>query len=156
MKKLFAAAAAATVLIAGTASAQIVLPSAQVGSPYSASLTSPSGYITPAYATSVAPPGLAVGGSTLTGTPTTAGTYVFSVNVTGSAASTCMMPSPIPPYMLVPTPCFLPASTIQTYQMQVVAAPAAVPTMTEWAMILLGLMLAGCAAVMIQRRRRAA
>jgi len=28
--------------------------------------------------------------------------------------------------------------------------------MTEWAMILLGLMLAGVAAVMIQRRRRAA
>lgn len=32
-------------------------------------------------------------------------------------------------------------------------APAAVPTMTEWAMILLGLMLAGVAALTIQRRR---
>lgn len=36
------------------------------------------------------------------------------------------------------------------------AVPAAVPTMTEWAMILLGLILAGGAAVMIQRRRLAA
>lgn len=45
---------------------------------------------------------------------------------------------------------------MQTYQMQIVAAPAAVSTMTEWALILLGLMLAGCAAVMIQRRRMAA
>lgn len=32
-------------------------------------------------------------------------------------------------------------------------APTPVPTMTEWAMILLGVMLAGGAAVMIQRRR---
>ena len=40
--------------------------------------------------------------------------------------------------------------------MQFVAAPAAVPTLTEWAMILLGLMLAGVAALAIQRRRRAA
>lgn len=35
----------------------------------------------------------------------------------------------------------------------VAPAPVAVPTMTEWAMILLGLMLAGVAAVTIQRRR---
>lgn len=35
----------------------------------------------------------------------------------------------------------------------VVAAPAAVPTMSEWAMILLGLMLAGGAALYIQRRQ---
>ncbi len=34
-----------------------------------------------------------------------------------------------------------------------VAAPAAVPTLSEWAMILFGLMLAGSAAVYIQRRR---
>ena len=34
-----------------------------------------------------------------------------------------------------------------------VAGAAAVPTMTEWAMILLGLMLAGGAVVLIQRRR---
>lgn len=33
------------------------------------------------------------------------------------------------------------------------SAPAAVPTMTEWAMILLGLILASGAAVIIQRRR---
>lgn len=36
-----------------------------------------------------------------------------------------------------------------------VPAPASVPTMTEWAMILLAVMLAGSAAVMIQRRRTA-
>ncbi|MFC5343823.1 IPTL-CTERM sorting domain-containing protein [Brevundimonas staleyi] len=38
-----------------------------------------------------------------------------------------------------------------TYQNTIVAAP--VPTMTEWAMILLGLMLAGGAALVIQRRQ---
>lgn len=37
-----------------------------------------------------------------------------------------------------------------------VPVPAPVPTMTEWAMILLGLMLAGSAAVLIQRRQMAA
>lgn len=37
-----------------------------------------------------------------------------------------------------------------------VVIPAPVPTMTEWAMILMGLLLAGGAAVMIQRRRPAA
>jgi hypothetical protein len=36
-----------------------------------------------------------------------------------------------------------------------VPAPTPVPTMTEWAMILLGLMLAGGAAVLIQRRQMA-
>lgn len=35
-------------------------------------------------------------------------------------------------------------------------APAAVPTMTEWAMILFGLLLAGGAALLVQRRRIAA
>ncbi|WP_447909106.1 IPTL-CTERM sorting domain-containing protein [Brevundimonas bullata] len=34
--------------------------------------------------------------------------------------------------------------------------PAPVPTMSEWAMIVMGLMLAGVAAVMVQRRRMAA
>jgi len=37
-----------------------------------------------------------------------------------------------------------------------IAAPAPIPTMTEWAMILLGVLLAGSAALMIQRRRMAA
>ncbi|MFC5344126.1 IPTL-CTERM sorting domain-containing protein [Brevundimonas staleyi] len=46
----------------------------------------------------------------------------------------------------------------ESYSLTVVGPtdPVAVPTMTEWAMILMGLMLAGGAAVMIQRRRMAA
>lgn len=39
---------------------------------------------------------------------------------------------------------------------QVAATPAAVPTMTEWAMILFGMILAGGAALYIQRRRQVA
>ena len=38
---------------------------------------------------------------------------------------------------------------------QVAAAAAAVPTLSEWAMILFGLVLAGGAALVIQRRRMA-
>ncbi|MNU70483.1 hypothetical protein D3C71_598920 [compost metagenome] len=37
-----------------------------------------------------------------------------------------------------------------------IAAPAPIPTMTEWAMILLGVLLAGSATLMIQKRRLAA
>lgn len=37
-----------------------------------------------------------------------------------------------------------------------VAPPAAIPTMSEWAMILLGMVLAGGAALTLQRRRQAA
>ena len=40
-----------------------------------------------------------------------------------------------------------------TFEVVQVAAPAPVPTLSEWAMILLGLTLAGGAALMIQRRR---
>ncbi|WP_082891488.1 IPTL-CTERM sorting domain-containing protein [Brevundimonas naejangsanensis] len=151
MKKLFATAAAATVLIAGTATAQIVLPSGQVGAPYSAALTTPSGYSTANYVTPSAPPGLSVAGATLVGTPSVAGTYNFTVDVSGMAASMC--PSAVFPYN--PVPCLLPASTKQTYSVQVAAAPAPVPTLSEWAMILLGVMLAGGAALTIQRRRAA-
>ena len=158
MKTLFAGAAAAvaTVLIAGTASAQIVLPSGQVGENYATTLPSPPGYTSAIQSTASAPPGLSVvGGMTLTGTPTAAGTYDFSVNVSGFVADTCMMPGMFPPYTPTPTPCSQPSSTTQTYRLQVVAAPAAVPTMSEWAMILLGLALAGGAALTIQRRRTA-
>lgn len=151
MKKLFATAAAATVLIAGTATAQIVLPSGQVGAPYSAALTTPSGYSTASYLTPSAPPGLSVAEATLVGTPSVAGTYNFTVHVSGMAASMC--PSPVFPY--APTPCSMPASTTQIYSVQVAAAPASIPTMSEWAMILLGVLLAGGAALMIQRRRAA-
>lgn len=91
----------------------------------------------------------------ITGTPTVAGSYVFSVYVSGLALTTCMTPSPIPPYVPTPTPCYQPASMTQTYQVQVIAAPAAVPTMSEWATILLGAMLAGAAALTLQRRRTA-
>lgn len=101
MKTLFAGAAAAvaTVLIAGTASAQIVLPSGQVGETYATTLPSPPGYTSAIQSTASAPPGLSVvGGMTLTGTPTAAGTYDFSVNVSGFVADTCMMPGMFPPY----------------------------------------------------------
>ena len=151
MKKLFATAAAATVLIAGTATAQIVLPSGQVGAPYSAAFTTPSGYSSASYTTPSAPPGLSVTGATLVGTPSVAGTYNFTVQVSGMAASTC--PSPVFPYTM---PCSVPASTTETYSVQAAAAPASIPTLSEWAMILLGVALAGGAALTLHRRRQAA
>jgi hypothetical protein len=52
-------------------------------------------------------------------------------------------------------PCTQPVSTTQTYSVQIAAAPVAVPTLSEWAMILLGVLLAGGAALTIQRRRTA-
>lgn len=46
-----------------------------------------------------------------------------------------------------------PNSAVSVFEVQLAAAPAPVPTLSEWAMILFGLILAGGAAVMIQRRR---
>lgn len=40
-----------------------------------------------------------------------------------------------------------------TFSISLAAAPVAVPTLSEWATILLGLLLAGGAAVLVQRRR---
>lgn len=155
MKLIFAAAGAATVLLAGTASAQIVLPSAQQGEVYSAPLTMPPTYMSATYTAVSSPAGLSITGSNISGTPTTAGVHNFTVNASGYVMSMCMIPGPPPDFTPMPMPCSQPASTVQTYQLQVVSAvaPAAVPTMSEWAMILLGVLLAGGAALTIQRRR---
>jgi hypothetical protein len=62
------------------------LPTGTVGVPYSAGLSASGG--TPGYTFSIVsgslPPGLQFAGSAITGTPSTAGTFVFSVNVVDS------------------------------------------------------------------------
>lgn len=147
MKNLFAAAGAASVLLAGTASAQTVLPPAQQGVPYSASLT-PAILVSPSYTAAVLPAGLSLSGTTISGTPTVAGTHDFTVNATGTRIGSCTSGAPT----YVPVPC--PTDTqVQNYRLQVSPAPAPVPTLSEWAMILLGVLLAGGAALTIQRRR---
>lgn len=54
--------------------------------------------------------------------------------------------------------CTFFSGTVRNYTATLasVPAPAPVPTMSEWAMILFGTMLAGGAALYVQRRRRAA
>lgn len=149
MRKLFAAVGAATILLAGTASAQTVLPSAQQGVPYSAQLT----FValgSPSYAAAALPAGLSLSGATISGTPTVAGTHNFTVNVTGTPIAGCNSGPP----NYYPIPCS-PVTQVQNYQLQVSPAPAPVPTLSEWAMILLGVLLAGGAALTIQRRRAA-
>ena len=137
------ALAVGALLVAGSAAAQTVLPPAQQGTPYTGALTGGSSYA----AMGSLPPGLLISGSNLTGIPTVPGPYVFSV------MATTFMPMPCPPPAI--GMCPMPMPLPQTYSLQVAAAaaPAAVPTMTEWAMILLGVLLAGGAALTIQRRR---
>lgn len=155
--KLFAAAAGlATVLLAGAASAQIILPPAQQGVAYSAPLMTPPGYTAATYTAATLPAGLGISGSTISGTPAVAGTHDFTVDVAGTFMSVCMMPGPPPNFTPLPMPCPQAASTVQTYRIQVASSPTAIPTMTEWAMILLGVALAGGAALTIQRRRHEA
>ncbi len=133
-------------LVAGAAQAQTVLPDAQEGVAYSQALISPPGFPTGAsYVGGGTPPGLApsagAGGATLSGTPTLAGTYTFSVRVDYLAFGGCPMP-----------PC--PASQTNAYTLTVQPTVVAVPTLSEWAMILFGTVLAGGAALLIERRRR--
>lgn len=65
------------------------LPNGRVGEPYSAGFSASGGR--PGYTFSVLggglPPGVTFTGSSLTGTPTTAGTYRFTVNVTDAAGT---------------------------------------------------------------------
>jgi len=139
--------------VAGPASAQIVLPPAQQGVAYSEQLTTPFLYFSTSYSATTLPAGLTIQGSTLSGTPTASGLQQFDVSVTGFVTSTCYIPNP-GGGPSIPMPCPQAASTVQTYQLQVApSAAASIPTMSEWAMILLGLALAGGAALFIQRRR---
>lgn len=157
MIKLFATAVGlAAAIFAGAASAQTILAPAQQGVAYSAMLSPPTTFTATTYTSADLPAGLSLVGPAISGTPTTAGAYTFTVGVTGSVMSTCMIPGGPPAFTPTPMPCPQPASTVQTYQLQVSpSAVAAVPTMTEWAMILLGVMLAGGAALTLHRRRTA-
>ena len=74
----------------GLAITSTTLPGGTTGTAYSQTLTASGG--TPPYAFSKSagalPPGITLSGATLSGTPTTAGSYTFTVEVTDSASAT--------------------------------------------------------------------
>ncbi len=104
------ASAACSITVAAGTSVGIVraLPGAAIGVPYHVTLAVSGG--TPSYTWAVTsgalPPGLACGPSsgTISGTPTTPGTYVFTVSVTdsvratGSAVLSILVVSTVPPH----------------------------------------------------------
>lgn len=139
--------AAAVCLISSSATAQVVfgptsLPDARVGEAYSQTLTASQGSI------SASPmiPGMALSASTLSGTPTAPGTYAIAAM---ASYSECV---PSPP---LPGCTWMPRTASHTYSLTVLPAVTPVPTLGEWTMILLGLGLAGGAAVTLQRRLKA-
>lgn len=74
----------------------------------------------------------------ISGTPTAGGTFTFQVTATDSSGA----PGPY--------------TGVQTYQLTVSSQPpVVVPTMTEWAMMLLAALIAGCGALVLNRRRTA-
>ncbi len=135
------------VLMAGSAQAQAptVLPDAQQGQAYTTSLGG-AFFVTAAAFNTPGPAGLTLtpqfGGATLAGTPTTAGTTDFIVRFTSDN-------------FFCGTPPCAPIITDVPFRLTVQATgPAPVPTLSEWAMILFGTVLAGAAALTIQRRRQ--
>ena len=135
------------VLMAGSAQAQAptVLPDAQQGQAYTTSLTG-AFFVRDATFSTPGPAGLTLAptfnGATLAGTPTTAGTTDFIVRFTSDNFG-CSTPPCAPIITNVPF-----RLTVQP------SAPASVPTLSEWAMILFGTVLACAAALKIQRRRQ--
>lgn len=144
MLRSFLAAIAVIFAMAAPAAAQGVNPSTisdpQVGVAYSQTFTAPF----PAFGFSQSgtiPPGLTFTNNgmsaTVAGTPTTAGPYIFTINSSGMVGMT-------------------PVNGSQTYNVTVQPGVSAVPTLSEWAMILFALCLAGGAALYVQRHRRLA
>ncbi|MGQ2989429.1 MAG: IPTL-CTERM sorting domain-containing protein [Brevundimonas sp.] len=142
MLRSFLAAIAVLFAMVAPAAAQGVDPSTisnpQVGVAYSQTFTAPF----PAFSFSQSgtlPPGLTFTNNgmsaTLAGTPTTAGPYIFTINSSGMVGMT-------------------PVTGSRTYNVTVQPAVSAVPTLSEWAMILFAIALAGGAALYIEQRRR--
>jgi hypothetical protein len=109
------------------------LPSGAVGSPYSGSLQADSatGSVAWQILSGSLPPGLNLGGSgAISGTPTTAGSFPFSVQATAgsqiSAQSAFTILIAPPPPISVATPAQLPAGIAQsTYQLKLAATGGA-------------------------------
>ncbi len=118
------------------------LPAATVGQAYSQTLTAFGGTAPYTYIVSSGslPAGLSLSpGGVLSGAPTAGGLSNLTITATDSSTDGG------------------PFAGAQSYSLQVnPGVPAAVPTMSEWAMILFGMLLAGIAALYVQRRRTAA
>ncbi|MGQ2989587.1 MAG: beta strand repeat-containing protein [Brevundimonas sp.] len=117
-----------TTLAGGSVNAvysQLIVPASGGLAPYTYALANGS----------VLPPGLTLSPSgVISGTPTQIGTYNFTVMATDS--------SPSGPY-----------SATQTYSITVAEQIVIVPTLTEWAMMMLAALLAGAGALVLNRRR---
>ncbi len=118
------------------------LPDGSLAAAYNAVLIPASGGQAP-YSYSVTagalPAGLSLSAAgVLSGTPTSAGTFTFQVTATDSSGA----PGPY--------------TGVQSYQITVNnLPPVVVPTMTEWAMMFLAALIAGCGGLLLNRRRRA-
>lgn len=137
-----AAIVAATAGQAGGAMAQVVLspatiPNPVVGQPYSQTFTASGGLAPYTFGSGALPPGLTLTGDTLSGVPTTAGPFDMTIVALDATTTTLCVISPCPPN--IPFVISTPQSASNTYALTIAAA---VPTMSEWGMILLGAILA--------------
>ena len=129
------------ILVTGPGSG--ALPGGVVGTAYSQTFVGSGGHggLNFALAGGSLPPGLTLSpGGALSGVPTQAGTYAFSIRASDLSAAPGPYESAPVAYSLTVDPGGGP--------------PAAVPTLSEWAMILFGLLLAGGALITVRRRGR--
>ncbi len=105
------------------------LPGGTVGGTYSQTLAATGG--TPPYTFSVSagspPPGITLSGAVLSGTPTAAGSYTFTIEVTDSVSATATQQFTVVIGQLGITTTVLPAAAVGTAYSQTLAASGAAP-----------------------------
>jgi hypothetical protein len=124
-----------TLTVAGLAITPTTLPGAKVGASYSQTLTATGGTPPYTFATSAGslPPGLALKGAVLSGTPTAAGSYTFSIQVTDSASATATQQYVIAITGLIIATPGLPSAAVGTAYSQTLSAEGTPPY--TWAIL---------------------
>lgn len=154
LKHLLAALGAILVLaipevsLAAIVISPATIPDPAVGEPYSQTFTASGGTSPYLFTASGLPAGLTLVGDTISGTPTASGAFVINVSVSDFSTTTLCIPGPCPPNF--PITIISPQTGSASYNVNVAAA---VPTLSEWAMIIFVLLLAGGAMFELNRRR---
>jgi large repetitive protein len=118
-----------TLIVGGVVITTTTLPGGQVGVSYSELLTATGG--TPPYSFAISagslPPGIALNGAELSGTPTTTGSYTFTIQATDSASANAKQQFTIAIGGLIITTSVVPSAAVGTPYSQTLSASGTAP-----------------------------
>jgi len=139
-----------TLIVGGLTIAPTTLPGGKVGASYSQALTVTGG--TPPYTFTVSvgslPPGIALSGAVIGGTPTVPGSYTFTVQVTDSASATATQQFTIViTGLLITTSSALPTAVVGAAYSQTLSAAGGTPPYTWSGTMPAGLTLSAAGAI---------